>query len=225
MTSVLLVDPSPEFLRALERSLSRCDFQLAVATTKATASSMIESLAPEVLLAEVNLPDGHGFELLERSRAVRGDVHGVLMAAVWTAEDRAEALLQGARYVLEKPFRPPELIAALHPCAERCLRPIRCRCAIDLLRAANQQGVTARLVEVAGSGFVDLVGGELVHAQWEGVVGESALVPLLGTELRMDGTPAGDRTIFDPFRVLVLRVLREIESFETRVPTVARGRH
>ena len=69
MTRVLLADDHPMIGSALEMLLRGTDYQLiGRARTGAEALKQVERLKPDLLLLDVNMPDGSGIEVLRRLR-------------------------------------------------------------------------------------------------------------------------------------------------------------
>lgn len=215
MTNVLVVEPSPQLSRTLERSLAICGFCIDSARALSEASTALRRHVPDVLLCELDLEDGDGLQLLRTARERSPTIHAVLMSTCWTPEDRAEALALGARRILEWPFGPTQLIDAVRVGTDCSLLPSLPNAAIDVLRDAHRRRCTVRLVDDARGGEIHLVEGELVHARWHGAVGEAAMLPLLRGTLRPAGSPGRRRTIFTPFRSLVVQVLQQLEQFES----------
>ena len=88
-----------------------------------TASDMKSGLkiAPrtkfDVLISDIGMPDGDGYELIGklRARAPRagGDIPAIALTAYTRDEDRARALAAGFQIYMPKPIEPDELVKSI----------------------------------------------------------------------------------------------------------------
>lgn len=82
MTRVLLVDDHPIIGAALERLLDETNYQLlGRARTVSEATSQLAKLKPDLLLLDVNLPDGSGLDVLKRLSRARLKPRVILLTA------------------------------------------------------------------------------------------------------------------------------------------------
>lgn len=82
MTRVLLVDDHPMIGAALEMLLRDTEYEiLGRARSVAEATSKIAKLKPELLLLDVNLPDGSGIDVLRRLSRARQSPKVILLTA------------------------------------------------------------------------------------------------------------------------------------------------
>jgi DNA-binding NarL/FixJ family response regulator len=82
VTRVLLVDDHPMIGAALEMLLRDTDFQLlGRARTVAEGNAQLTRQKPDLLLLDVNLPDGSGLELLRRLSRTRSRPRVILLTA------------------------------------------------------------------------------------------------------------------------------------------------
>ncbi|MBW0006155.1 MAG: response regulator transcription factor [Sphingomonas sp.] len=82
MTRVLLVDDHPMIAAALEMLLRESDFELlGRARTVAEANKQVSSLKPDLLLLDVNLPDGSGLDVLRKLSRSRSRPRVILLTA------------------------------------------------------------------------------------------------------------------------------------------------
>ena len=72
---------------------------------------------PDVILADIGLPDADGFRLVQslatRAPSNGGDIPVIAVTAYGRAEDRARALAAGFRLYLTKPVSPGTLASAI----------------------------------------------------------------------------------------------------------------
>jgi len=76
----------------------------------ADALRVFDHVKPDLVVLDMQLPDGNGFDVLEHIRS-RGDVPTLFVTAATGVEDRVAALDRGAHDYLLKPFSPEELVA------------------------------------------------------------------------------------------------------------------
>jgi two-component system, NarL family, nitrate/nitrite response regulator NarL len=82
VTRVLLVDDHPMIAAALEMLLRETDYQLlGRARSVAEANSELGKQKPELLLLDVNLPDGSGIDVLRRLSRARSRPKVILLTA------------------------------------------------------------------------------------------------------------------------------------------------
>jgi DNA-binding response OmpR family regulator len=122
---LLVVDDEPDFVDALRLGLVRAGYAVDVALGAAQALEKLRLHGYDVLLLDLNLPDGDGFEI---SRSVRrGDADGVngrelrilMLTARGGLDDRVRGLDEGADDYLVKPFELPELLARIRALLRR----------------------------------------------------------------------------------------------------------
>jgi EAL domain-containing protein (putative c-di-GMP-specific phosphodiesterase class I)/CheY-like chemotaxis protein len=107
---ILVVDDS-----AAHRLLLRSVFELEgasvhEASTAAAALRAVEEVKPDLVLLDVRLPDGNGFDVLAQIRR-RASIPALFVTAATAVSDRVAGLDQGADDYLLKPFSPDELVA------------------------------------------------------------------------------------------------------------------
>jgi EAL domain-containing protein (putative c-di-GMP-specific phosphodiesterase class I)/ActR/RegA family two-component response regulator len=115
---ILVVDDSPA-----HRLLIRTVFELegaAVhdAATAAAALQAVKDVEPDLVLLDVRLPDGTGFDVLEQIRRT-SDVPAVFVTAATAVADRVAGFDQGADDYMLKPFSPDELVARVDAALRR----------------------------------------------------------------------------------------------------------
>ena len=121
--SIVAVDDDAEARVLLHRILTHCRAQVTVVGTAAEALRAVETLRPDVLLSDVEMPGEDGYSLIAKVRALGADRGGHTPAAALTAyaraEDRTRALLAGFQLHVPKPVEPLELVAVVTNLAGR----------------------------------------------------------------------------------------------------------
>jgi CheY-like chemotaxis protein len=119
---VLVVDDEPDARRLLERVLSDCGAEVAVASSAPEALKLVEIFNPHVLVSDIGMPDQDGYDLLRKIRT-KGKTPADLPAAALTAfarsSDRKRAMMAGFQTHVAKPVDPAELLAVVASLAGR----------------------------------------------------------------------------------------------------------
>ncbi len=114
-TSVVLVaDGDPQGLKVLGDILGFDGFQVVTATDGAQAIRLLKSERPQIVIADVRMPDMDGRELLSRIREIDETVPVIMMAAdsgadtpdQGTEQDLVDCVRLGAYDFLQKPIQP-----------------------------------------------------------------------------------------------------------------------
>ncbi|MDH4173381.1 MAG: response regulator [Betaproteobacteria bacterium] len=104
---VLIVEDDPDQLALADLRVSMAGYRVRVAkSVNEFLHSMLDEGAPDLLLLDVVLPDGNGFELLAKMRrhAVLGSLPIVMLTAENEAADVGKGLLLGADGYITKPY-------------------------------------------------------------------------------------------------------------------------
>lgn len=116
--SVLCVDDNDQLRPLLKMILTKAGYVVTEATTIAEAKQTVEVTKPALVVLDVDLPDGNGFDLARRWRQDGFSSLPILfISADSHAERQAEAAHLNAR-LLPKPFGPLVFLSAvesLHP--------------------------------------------------------------------------------------------------------------
>lgn len=115
MTPLLLVEDDPTSGEALARALTRAGYACHLAPDVDAAHAIIASTPLELAVVDIVLgrDDLGGLRLLPSLRAAPGRPSVVMITAFADLERVKAALNGGASFLIEKPFRAPELLDAL----------------------------------------------------------------------------------------------------------------
>lgn len=120
---ILLVEDDPDIAEVVTHHLSRASFDVQSAPTAKEAWETYLRWRPDLVVLDLMLPDGHGFDLCRRLRG-EGDRVGILMLTALSDEaDQVAGLELGADDYVEKPFRPRELVARVRALWRRVRQP------------------------------------------------------------------------------------------------------
>ncbi|HNW93978.1 MAG TPA: response regulator, partial [bacterium] len=108
---ILLVEDELDLREMVATRLRGSGYAVGEAGSIAAALELIRQLVPDLILLDVGLPDGSGFDLLESLRAEPGMPAVIFLTALGTPDNRLRGLYGGAVDFLVKPFDMGELVA------------------------------------------------------------------------------------------------------------------
>jgi two-component system KDP operon response regulator KdpE len=110
--AVLVIDDEIQIQRLLKLGLSEGKFRVIAARNAAEAMELQSSLAPDLVILDLDLPDRSGFDVLEEIRN-RSSVPMIVLSARDGESDKVRAFELGADDYVTKPFGMAELVARL----------------------------------------------------------------------------------------------------------------
>jgi PAS domain S-box-containing protein len=126
---ILAVDDDRDALALVREILEATGATVVTADSGQRALEKMEQTPPDVLVADLGMPQMSGFELIDRVRRSKRREIREMPAAALTAyarsEDRAKALRGGFQLHLAKPVDPGELMAAMAALAKRSTKGSR----------------------------------------------------------------------------------------------------
>ena len=112
--NLLILEDSRLLAREIEQRYAREGWQVQLANDIATARRLLVEVAPLVVIADMNLPDGNSLDLLDELRSRQIPVgEWVFLTAYGTIPDSVRALQLGAYDFLEKPYEEARLDLAV----------------------------------------------------------------------------------------------------------------
>ncbi len=113
--SLLVVDDDPFIARLLEIELRAAGYDVRVAADGAVALDAARERCPDLVLADVMMPNMDGFELTRRLRQDprTATVSVIMLTARGLSADKLEGFAIGADDYIVKPFDTPELLARI----------------------------------------------------------------------------------------------------------------
>jgi DNA-binding response OmpR family regulator len=114
-TSLLVVDDDAFIARLLEIELSAAGYDVRTAASGERALELASERCPDLILADVMMPNMDGFELTRRLRMDErtASTKVILLTARGLSADRLEGFAVGADDYVIKPFDTPELVALI----------------------------------------------------------------------------------------------------------------
>jgi two-component system CheB/CheR fusion protein len=119
---IFIVENHADTLKWLSRYLQEMGHTVFSAKTMAEAVEALPLAKCDVLISDIGLPDGDGWELLRRVSGTH-PLYAVAMSGFGMNADRAKSKAAGYRHHLLKPFVPDELDAALAEAAQEVPSP------------------------------------------------------------------------------------------------------
>jgi len=116
---LLVVEDAEDVADAIAGQLSRLGHVCDKASTIGDARQLIGVPAYDLVILDINLPDGSGFSLLKEIRGRKGSLPVLMLTARLGVDDRVEALDAGADDYLVKPFDFRELEARIRAILRR----------------------------------------------------------------------------------------------------------
>ena len=113
--SLLVVDDDPFIARLLEIELKAAGYDVRVASDGEQALTAAQERPPQLVLADVMMPNMDGFELTRRLRQDprTATVSVIMLTARGLSADKLEGFAIGADDYIVKPFDTPELLARI----------------------------------------------------------------------------------------------------------------
>lgn len=112
MNRILLVEDDASLALGIEFTLTDEQYEVKVAGTVAEAKRQLETATFDIILLDVNLPDGNGYELCKYIRA-KSDVPVIFLTACDDEVNIVLGLDIGGDDYITKPFRVKELLSRI----------------------------------------------------------------------------------------------------------------
>lgn len=147
---ILVVEDDWPIRHLLKVSLSAHDYEVSEAETCREALSSLTKQVPDLLLLDLNLPDGSGIDFLRRLRQEH-TIPVIILSVQGAEHTKIEALDLGADDYLTKPFSVDELLARVRVALRRSkalLAPTKLNCG-DLELDLEHRHVTLLGHEIA----------------------------------------------------------------------------
>ncbi|MBG6172614.1 DNA-binding NarL/FixJ family response regulator [Labrenzia sp. EL_208] len=108
---IILVEDDPVMLQSLQTSIgSEGDFTVrAACASYAEGSKAIDTIPADVLITDLKLPDGHGFDLIRQARKTRPEMEIMVISVLGDEQSVVTAIASGASGFLLKDSRPLDI--------------------------------------------------------------------------------------------------------------------
>jgi two-component system, cell cycle response regulator len=113
--TILVVDDAPENIHLLSRILRESGYHIKVANNGAQAVEIAQTLLPDIILLDINMPVMDGFEACARLKEDKRtcDIPVIFISALDNIEDKAKAFRVGGVDYILKPFECEEVQARI----------------------------------------------------------------------------------------------------------------
>ena len=154
---ILVVEDTPAFAEALERTLTLEGHEVLLASRAQEALARVAHEAPDLVVLDLGLPDRDGYHVLREMRGRGNECPVLILSARSLESDKVEGFRLGADDYVTKPFGALELLARISALLRRASRSAAppsapARGAMRLLEDAElreRHGLTDRQVTVA----------------------------------------------------------------------------
>jgi DNA-binding response OmpR family regulator len=114
---VFLVENHEDTAKYMQLFLKELNYEVCTAADMATALREIPKSHCDVLISDIGLPDGDGWQLMEKLGANRPQF-AIAMSGYGTGNDQRRSRAAGYDHHLVKPFSPDALLALLRKLGE-----------------------------------------------------------------------------------------------------------
>ena len=110
MKRILIVEDDAYTRYLCETLLCKEEYEISVADSAQVALQQLAEYRFDLLLLDLNLPDGDGIEMAQTIRKQYPEIKILMMTVRQEADDRLSGFESGANDYMTKPFRPGELL-------------------------------------------------------------------------------------------------------------------
>lgn len=119
MGNILLLEDDKSLNRGISFKLKKEGYNVCTAFNIKEAKDVFENNKVDLIISDVGLPDGSGFDFCEEIRKI-SNVHIIMLTALDQEIDIVAGYDIGADDYITKPFNPEELIARVNAIIRRC---------------------------------------------------------------------------------------------------------
>ena len=110
---ILLVEDNESIINGLAYAFQKQNYQLISKTTFSASLEYLYEFTPDLIILDVTLPDGNGFDLF-KTIINKKEIPTIFLTAIDDENDIVNALNLGAEDYMTKPFSTKELIARMN---------------------------------------------------------------------------------------------------------------
>ena len=116
---VLIIDDERPVLMTLEALLKRHGYRVDTAATASQGLNALKLNSPSLVLLDLQLPDAHGLEMLDRIKTELSDAQVIILTAHDSLHNAIESIKRGAYHFISKPYAPEELLSLVEKALEK----------------------------------------------------------------------------------------------------------
>jgi len=117
--AILVIEDNEVQRKVIEFNLSREGYRVLSAGTVSDAMTIFKRYMPDIVIADVMLPDGNGIELMEKMLGINTKLVVIIVTAYGTIRMAVDAMKRGAYDYITKPYEQEELLLSVRQ-AVRC---------------------------------------------------------------------------------------------------------
>jgi CheY-like chemotaxis protein len=224
---VLILDDDPDVLEMYKEMLLQLPShpEIHTATTGARGLALLDAEPFRLMLCDLKMPKMDGLQVLSIVRRRFPELRTVVMTAVQDEEFRSRAYALGVDLFWLKPETQQNRQMFLE-CLESLLgrdttggfRGVQSKSLMDIIQmeCLSLSSTVLRITRGTLVGKIWIVGGELIHAEAEGAVGEAAFRRILewrsGTFENLPAELEHERTINKPVNALLLEMAQAMDE-------------
>lgn len=110
---ILLVDDEADIIKSIGTYLTDFGHHLHSATTVADGITLLKRQNVDIVITDIRLPDGDGFDILKNAKEIRPESEVIMMTAFGDMQNAVRALREGAFDFYNKPIKLRDLTASL----------------------------------------------------------------------------------------------------------------
>lgn len=110
---ILLVEDNESISKGLEYAISKTDYEINIKTNLKDTIEYLEKNRPDIILLDISLPDGNGFDLYNKI-ILKQNIPTIFLTALDDEENIVKGLNMGAEDYITKPFSTKELLARIN---------------------------------------------------------------------------------------------------------------
>jgi DNA-binding response OmpR family regulator len=114
MAKILVIEDESRVAELLKRGLEESEHTVRIADSVSNGLSMFSKETFDIIISDVMLPDGSGFELCRKIREKNETIPILMLTALGTTDDKLEGFDSGADDYMVKPFDFRELDARIN---------------------------------------------------------------------------------------------------------------
>ena len=118
MPSLLIVEDSPAMIHMYKGFLANEPYDIQAVETLGAGREAVGASAPDLILLDIQLPDGNGLDLLKTLAEMKMAIPVIVMTAHGSINVAVDAMREGAYDFLVKPFAKERLLRTLHNARE-----------------------------------------------------------------------------------------------------------
>jgi len=116
---VLIIDDERPVLLTLDALLKRHGYHVDAAATASQGLKLLKSNSPSLILLDLQLPDAHGLEMLDRIKTELPKAQVIILTAHDSLHNAIESIKRGAYHFISKPYAPEELLSLVEKALEK----------------------------------------------------------------------------------------------------------